>query len=342
MKEVLGGTLIMAYKKVTISLISLFLIFSGVGCKINKDNQKYRITDMKQVVKIAQLHSGDAKFFKDHIITNVGGALTVIDLDGNIQYIYDGINANWIDVIDKENILVYGNFNNEIGMVKFDDNYNVVSNDIIMNTDNLQIDPAISVMDGVYYMTVTEIIGNINNSDKNEENGEYILHLYQSRNLKEWTLVSDIVDDSKNIEDVDIMICNHDLYVIYEKEEIDRGKSAIVLKRSEDRGKSWSNEIELLSAEADQEPAGFLRGSDDYILYYSSDKEFLGESYEGASVYYSTYDVDFNLILKNQLVSTEADKGILLYDITELDGNFYILYAQNYLSTNNLVIEKAE
>ena len=324
-----------------LKLMAIFCLFALniTGCG-SASIDSYRISNTTKITEIKNLHNGDAKFWKDKVITSVNGILTLINLDGKIEKTYEKINANWIDGIAENNILVYGNFENEIGIILFDDHDNIVWNDIIMTKGNLQIDPTISFVDGVYYLTATEVIGNVNNSDVNMENGEYILHLYSSVNLKDWILLSDIVDEYYNIEDVDIIARNNCIYVTYEKEVIDKGKSAIILKKSDDHGKSWSNEVELLPAEADHEPAVFWEKNGQFILYYSSDILAVGESYMGSRMYYSIYDSDLNILVKDYPVCTEVKKGILLYDISKIDGEFLVLYSHDYLTTCDLVIEK--
>jgi ATP-dependent Clp protease ATP-binding subunit ClpX len=141
---------------------------------------------------------------------------------------------------------------------------------------------------------------------------------------------------------LDIINDGNDIYAVYEKEELDKGNSAIILKKSEDKGQTWSGEIELLPAEADQEPAVFCKKGNEFVLYYSSDILNKGESYMGAAIYYAIYDSEFNIIKKNQAVASETPKGILLYDILKADGYSYMLYAQDYLTTNDLIIERVD
>lgn len=324
--------------------IFLFIIFTMVsllGCNNENVKDNY-ISESTKVTEVKELKSGDAKFFNNYVVTSVDGILTLIGIDGKNKRVYQEINSNWIDVIEQEKILVYGNFNNEIGIIRFDDDYNIVNNDIVMNTTNLQIDPTITVIDGVYFMTVTEIIGNVNNADKGVQNGEYILHMFKSKDLKDWEFVSDIADEYHNIEDVDIVEDGGTLLAIYEKEQIDKGESSVILKESDDDGKTWSDAVELLSSDADHEPAVFEVGKENFVLYYSSDRDNVGESYMGARVYYSIYNKDYNSIKIDQPVVTENLKGILLYDIKKIDEDYYLLYSHDYLTTNDLIIEKSK
>lgn len=323
-----------------ICIILLFTMVSLLGCNYENVKDNY-ISKSTKVQEEKELKCGDAKFFNNYVVTSVDGILTLIGIDGKNKRVYQGINSNWIDVIEQEKIVVYGNFNNEIGIVRFDDDYNIVDNDIVMNTTNLQIDPTITVVDGVYYMTVTEIIGNVNNADKGIQNGEYILHMFKSKDLKDWKFVSDIADEFHNLEDVDIVEDGKKLLAIYEKEQIDKGESSIILKESDDNGKTWSDEIELLPADSDNEPAIFEVNEENFVLYYSSDRDNVGESYMGSKVYYSIYNKEFNSVKNNQPVVTENFKGILLYDIKKIDEYYYLLYSHDYLTTNDLIIEKS-
>lgn len=76
-----------------------------------------------------------------------------------------------------------------------------------------------------------------------------------------------------------------------------------------------------------------------WTLFYSCDTENRGDSYMGASAYYAKYDKDFNCIEKDVKIDTQSTTGILLYDVIEEDEQTYLLYAKNYLSDNDLVVE---
>ncbi|MDD3279632.1 MAG: hypothetical protein PHG16_12260 [Lachnospiraceae bacterium] len=281
-----------------------------------------------------------AKFYNGNIITSSQYAtLMLLDIQVNILQNYD-VNTNWIDSVEDDNIVIYGNFNHEVGIIRMDDDNNIIDNKIVMVSENLQIDPTITKINDTYYITATEIIGNINNSDPEVENGKYIIHLYKTDDLENLELVSNIQTDNCNLEDVDVIYENNIIYVVYEKEDYDKGNSAIVLTKSTDLGNSWDTPIVLLENNCDHEPTSFIHNKNEWILYYSCDKENLGESYMGANVYYSCYDDNFNVIKKDVKVSTESKTGILLYDISEIDGHNYLLYTRNYYTDSDLVIEK--
>lgn len=296
----------------------------------------------KIITEIKQLHSGDAKFYKDDIITSVGGHLAIYDKDGKLKKKFSDIDSNWIDCFEDEKIIVYGNGKKQIGILQLDNHENAKKNEIVMETENLQIDPTILKVNGKYYMTATEIIGTVNNADKNAENGRYILHLYQSEDLSHWSHVSDVVDEKHNIEDVDVAYLNDKFYITYEQETVDKGDSSIHIAVSDDPdGKKFSNHQELIKANCDHEPATFVQlDSSKYRLYYSCDKNNRGESYQKSQAFYADFDKDWNIISQDNLVNTETKNGILLYDVRAFDGKLQYLYARNYLTDCDLVVEE--
>ena len=79
------------------------------------------------------------KFIDDKIITSVGGKLTLINFEGEIVKEYSEINSNWLSLINKERVIIYGNFNNEIGIVKLNKDFNIEYHHIIMKTDNRKL-----------------------------------------------------------------------------------------------------------------------------------------------------------------------------------------------------------
>ena len=205
----------------------------------NKPEQTFDLDDnssTNKLFEISNLHNGDAKFMGKNIITSVKSKLTLIDLNGNIIKTFESVNSSWVDAIDDEKIIIYGNSDKQIGIVMLDDNYNMVSNNIIFESDNLLIDPTISRINERYYATVTEIKGAVNNSNPDVANGEYWIHLYVSDDLITWSQISDIEHMNNNLEDVDFIEMDGNLYAIYEKEELDKGNSAILMKSSGDYG----------------------------------------------------------------------------------------------------------
>lgn len=324
-------------RRYIIIFVLLGILFGGI-CAI----LILKETSAKIITEVDQLHNGDAKLYRNQIITSVEGKFTVYDKKGEMIKQFPDIATNWIDCMDEEGIIVYGNGACQIGILQVDDEWNVVKNEIVMQTDNLQIDPTITKVKDTYYITATEIIGTVNNSDPDAENGEYILHLYKSADLLHWNLVSNIVDVNNNVEDVDMRYIDDKFYITYEKEVVDKGDSAIYVVISDDAsGKQFSTSYRLLEANCDHEPATFEQMDNSvYRLYYSCDKNHRGESYQGAQVFYADYDSDWNPISTDNPVKTQTEQGILLYDVKNVKGNLQLLYARNYMTDCDMVVEK--
>ncbi|QOV19024.1 hypothetical protein INP51_13835 [Blautia liquoris] len=314
------------------------ILFSIVGNGCTGDTLKDVSTNI--VFNIDKLHNGDAKFFNDKIITSVGGEMSIYNEDGTLFKNDYGIQSNWVDVCTEDNVVIYGNFENEIGIAQFNKQYNLIQNNILWKSDNLSIDPAIIKIGEEYYFTATEIIGNINNSDVNQENGQYTVKLYKTSDLINIEYISDIVSEQYNIEDVDLIRLDNGLGLVYEKEIVDKGGSSIVIARSEsDDYKDWETGRVLENPDCDHEPASFFwNGDETYSLYYSCDKENLGESYMGGNIYESKFDKNFKK-LSVQKINTETNTGILLYDVQDEDKKISFLFAKNYLTDCDLVKE---
>lgn len=321
-------------RKKIISGILVIAIFALSACKSDD-------TKLSKTMEIKQLHNGDAKFYNDDILTNVNGVMAIYNTSGEQLKTYSEVAANWLSCISEEGIIVYGNFNQQIGVVKLDENYNIESNQIIMTTENLQIDPTIIKVNNTYYITVTEIEGNVNNADPSQENGNYTIHLYSSSDLVNWNYVSKVVEMKNNLEDVDIFFQENHFYVTYEQEVVDKGNSSICLIESEDEsGSTWGEPRELLPADCDHEPASWQQIDDGYRLYYSCDLKNEGESYMGGNIFYADFDKEYNLVKKDNEISTVTSKGILLYDVEQKQGKNIYLYAKDYLADCDMVIEQ--
>lgn len=254
---------------------------------------------------------------------------------------YDyGIHASWVDTCPKDKVVIYGNFENEIGIAQFDNQYNLIQNNILWKSENLHIDPAIIKIDGEFYFTATEIVGNVNNADVNQENGQYTAKLYKTADLINIEYVSDIISEKNNIEDVGLTKLDNGLGLVYEKEKVDKGDSSIEILRSNGNDyKNWKSKTILENPDCDHEPASLIYNEDDtYSLYYSCDRENIGKSYMGGNIYESRFDKDFNK-QSNQKIDTETKTGILLYDVQNKAGEISLLFAKNYLTDCDLVIE---
>lgn len=287
---------------------------------------------------IPQCGNGDAKFFGKGIITSIGGQLTLLDLSGETVKRFD-VNSNWIDGIDEEGIIIYGNFYCETGLLKLDENYNITEQNVILQGGALNIDPTITKINGQYYITVTEINGNVNNSTADVENGLYTVHMLVSDDCAHWEPLSDIAKEHANLEDVDIRFSNGVLYACYEQEVLDKGDSSIMVRHSEDYGRTWSPAITLLEPDCDHEPVSFIPNEDGFTLYYSCDLEDRGGTYMSGRIYSAHYNRDFECIEKDQRIKTNTKEGILWYDYAEIDGKAFYLFAGNYLTDNDMIVE---
>lgn len=312
--------------------VILFGILLLQGCTKDKPEVLFNIS---------QLHNGDAKLLSDrYVVTSVDGKLTFISPEGKIINQDKNINVNWCDVCEEDRFIVYGNWQKQIGICRYDENYNVVGNEIVMEIqEDLGIDPAVCKADGRYYMTVTHISGAINNGDINTENGTYTVKLYVSDDLKNWTEVSEVVSAGNNLEDIDLNYYDGRLFVTYEKETVDKKESSINLLISDDMGESFSENIVLIEANADNEPAAFVHMNDRYCLYYSSDIENPGGTYEKSKVYVAEFDEKFNQTVEPRELELYNNEGDLLYDVFIDNSKIYCLFAKHYLSDCDLVLE---
>lgn len=317
-------------------VISIFFSVNGNRCTGNIPED----INTNIVFNIEKLHNGDAKFFNDKIITSINGEMCIYNKNGELFKNDYGIHSNWVDTYPEDKVVIYGNFENEIGIAQFDEQYNLIKNNIILKSDNLHIDPAIIKIHGEYYFTATEIVGNVNNADVNQENGRYTVKLYKTSNLLNIEYITDIISEQYNIEDVDLIEFDNGLGLIYEKETVDKGNSSIEIISSNGKDyKNWNAKTILESPDCDHEPASMIyNGDHTYSLYYSCDRENPGKSYMGGNIYESKFDKDFKK-LRNKKIYTETQTGILLYDVQKDGGKINFLFAKNYLTDCDLVKE---
>ena len=326
------------YKKKIFLLIALLLLLTVLSMIF-----LYLVSPKKNahiIMKVANAHNGDAKFYNDYIVTEVQGKLVIYDMNGNQIKSFSDINANWIYCMPQENYIIYANSDCQIGLLKVDDSFNIISNRIIMTTANMQIDPTLIKVQDTYYLTATEIQGTANNADINAENGTYTLHLFKSTDLTNWSLVQDVITAKNNIEDVDIMYLNHKFYITFEKEIVDKGDSSLNVATIDTTQANKTTITQLIPADCDHEPASVKATKNGFRVYYSCDKNYPGESYSGSQIFYSDYDLNWNPISIDCPVETETQKGILLYEVK--DGNHgkqYYLYSQDYLNDDNMIVE---
>lgn len=321
-------------------VLALFgLVFCGKnGVATNTGTEAPKAEAALRGFRLEGFGNGDTKFFGDHIITGRGNLL-LLDLSGNIEREYDGIAVNWLDGIEDEGLIVYGNFNCEHGIVRLDPESMEATEIYKQSSGKLWIDPTLAKHGDRYYATFTEIDGNVNIADPEVENGLYTIRLFASDNLADWEELPDIVSEKHNLEDVDLSIYDEVMYVTYEKEVVDKGDSAIVLRTSTDLGQSFGDEIILLEADCDHEPVAFLKEGDGFSLLYSCDLENRGASYMGGKIYKALYDSDFNCLEKDIAIETDTDEGLLWYDYRESGDEARYLFAGNYLTQNNMILE---
>lgn len=280
----------------------------------------------------------DSKFFGDSIISSNDGHLIFFDKKGNVIKEYNDVFVNWIYAIPEEGLIIAGNSNYELRKIVVDADYQIISNDILFESNNLMIDPTImKTKSGKWILSYVEVQGAVNNADINSENGLYTVHVYESNDLIEWRQMGDIVSENNNIEDGDMFESDGKIYYLYEKETFDKMPSEICMKCSEDECRSWSEERIVIPADGDNEMAGVFVNKNKINLYYSSDLNNPGMSYNGAVIYKAQYDIDFYNEKINMPINISENGGILLYDIYVKGNRLYFLYSRNYLTENTLV-----
>lgn len=320
-------------------IIGLVVLF-GILCIMRIFNNSNFDWELEVLFNLKALHNGDAKLLDNNVtVTSVEGRLTFIDSNGTILKSHEDTEVAWLDTEDQ--IIVYGNGSKQIGIIIFDEEYNICSNNVIMNiTETLGIDPSLCKVDDEYYITVTHIDGAVNLDKESEENGEYWLNLYKSHDLLHWDFVTEVVRCKNNIEDIDLNYYDGILYLSYEKEVRDKKASSINVLMSKDYGESWGENQVLVEQNADNEPASLIRTSDQFVLFYSSDISSPGDTYEEAKCYYQIYDEELAPIHKPKEIPLKNRIGNLLYDINWIDGQLYCLFSQKYISESNLILEQ--
>ena len=287
--------------------------------------------------------NADAKFYNDHIITSVDEGVCMLDFDGKTVRTYEGLKASWMYACPEEQLVVYSNHDNETHLLRLDEEMNMVSDKVILTTDLLAIDPTICKVGDTYLVTHTTIEGTINNPDPNGDNGIYSLELYASSDLENFEHRTTIVSEKHDIEDIDLLYDNNTLYCIYEKENYDKGPSKICMRFSEDAGLTWSGEKILVENGGDNEPSCILKEHDGYRLFYSSDKENPGASYNGASAYSAFFDADFLHIAEyDRKEAMKNNHGVRLYEVKETEDALYFMFAHNYMTDKDFVLRKVE
>ena len=284
--------------------------------------------------------NADAKFYNDHIITSVDEGVYMLDFDGNVVKSYEGLKASWMYAYAEEGLVVYSNHDNETHLLRLDKNMDMLSDEVILTSELLAIDPTICKVGDTYLVTHTTIEGTINNPDPNGDNGIYSLELYASKDLEKWEHRTTITSQKQDVEDIDMLYDENTLYCIYEKENYDKGPSKICLRFSEDEGMSWSEEAVLIDNGGDNEFSCILPEYDGWRIYYSSDKENPGVSYNGASAYTSFFDADFKHIPEfDEKVKMKDNLSVRLYEVKQTEDKMYLMYAHDYMTDKDFVLK---
>lgn len=300
---------------------------------------------------LLQYHNADAKFLEEHIITSVDEGIQILDFEGNVVKRHDGLSASWLYVQEGEAgqapdcpVIAYSNHENETHILKLaaSKDFEILEDRTVLTTDTLAIDPILLTDGDAWYLTHTLIEGTINNPDPDGENGTYTVRLYRSENLEDWEYVTDIISRKNNLEDGDIRCVDGTLCYFFEMEQYDKGPSAICVMSSEDGGETWSEPQELLPAAADNEMASCEPTEDGWRLYVSSDYACVGESYQGASVYYADYTRDFQPVCTYELSAVPDNQAVRLYEMKEIGGRLHFLFARNFLTDCDLLLRTLE
>lgn len=298
-------------------------------------------------------HNADAKFMGEHIVTSVDEGLQILDLKGNVVRQYDGLHASWLyvqevpdpgegaagaDPVKAGYAVAYSNHANETHILRLTEEEEMLYDRVALKTDTLAIDPILLKAGDTWFLTHTRIDGTINNPDPNAENGTYTVKLYGSKDLENWEYVTDIISRKQNLEDGDLRYTDGKLYYFFEMEQYDKGPSAICVMTSADEGRTWDGPAELLPAVADNEMASCEPTENGWRLYVSSDYACVGESYQGASVYFADYTRDFTPVRTWQLSAMPDNRSVRLYETKETGGQLCFLFARNFLTDCDLLL----
>ena len=323
-------------KRISSAILALLVLLFAVWAVI----KLFGTSDEFYLEKYA---NADAKFYNDHILTSVDENIYMLDFRGEVIRAYEGLKASWLYTYAEEGLVVYSNHDNETHLLRLDEKMNRISDQVILTTDLLAIDPTICKVGDTYLVTHTTIEGTINNPAPDGDNGVYTLQLYASKDLETFEHRTTIISEKHDIEDIDMMYHEGKLYCIYEKENYDKGPSKICMRMSADEGKTWSEEQILIENGGDNEPSCLIKEYDGWRLFYSSDKERPGESYNGASAYSAFFDADFvHLGEYDEKVDMKDNFGIRLYEVKELDERLYLMFAHDYMTDKDFVLRSIE
>lgn len=338
-----------------IILLCFFTIMMVWGCAIKEspnDNIFDKLTRNDSAIHIMNNtigNFGDSKLvvFENevYVIASLSGTLQIRKFDSSdslFKLTSPKISSSWLAVIrDNNSILCITASGNDksLRLYRIDiPTLNAELLSVVESKDQLLIDPTLIKVDDSYYITYTQIDGNVNNSDTTRQNGHYEVVLMKSQDLINWEKISSIVAANTNIEDGSIYYSTErkKFLFLYEEEIFDKKNSSLKIKQSVDQGKTWGDEVVLLSAEADQEPAGMFLQNHKWYLLYSSDIDSIGMSYYGAKGFTSTFnEFDFKPDLAN--VDIRLDSSIVLYDVKLFNNKLYFLAVKLNKSKKQLI-----
>ncbi|MDO4805022.1 MAG: hypothetical protein Q4A32_09420 [Lachnospiraceae bacterium] len=327
---------------VFVLILSCFIALSGCGAE--------KETKAELVFRFYRSAAGDAKLMSKKILmTCINRKLISLNFETG-EVINTDIESDWLSVLPEENLVIYTNHHYELGVVHLNDDGSVRNQEVILTNDSadFMIDPAIIKIDGMYYITLTFLNGTMNASEFDDENGQYTINCYCSKDLKRLEYLGRVTSEYRNLEDVKLAYNDGKLYIVYEKETKDKSNSSIMMSVSKDLGRTWAVPKTILDCVADQEPAGLVKTEKGWNLYYSSDVENPGQSYDGASAYIAKLSEDLTVEKKDIFVSlatpvtsdTETNQkgGILLYSVESFDGRTYYAYSEDHASADNLCV----
>ena len=326
-------------KKLLLSFLSVVLVFAA-GCYVfikYGSSETDREDDPVILTKSENMGKHDSRFFDDaHLVTTSDGYIVFTDLSGRITA-STHVRANWVAPCG--DILVYSSEYKETGIGRFDPEKGETEELFFDKSEMLRIDPTVIADDdgAGWYYTTTAISGTVNNDDPGAENGFYSVSLFEYKGGKSSVICRDIVSCQNNIEDPVLIRDGEKLLFVYEKETYDKGPSSIELISSVKPYDKWSEPLELLPATCDQEIGGFEKTDDGYVLYYSSDSEYVGGSYNRGKLHRALFDSDLKII-SNDKIDIDTDKGLLVYDVRRVGGNLYYAMSGNYLTEGDLIV----
>lgn len=323
-------------KRIGSAILALLVLLFAVGIF-------FMYFDPSDEFYLKKYANADAKFYNDYIITSVDEGIQMLDFKGKVVRSYEGLKASWIYTYPTEGLVVYSNHDNETHLLKLDHEMNMVSDEVILTSELLAIDPTICKVGDTYLVTYTTIEGTINNPAPDGDNGLYTLELFASNDLENFEHRATVVSEKHDIEDIDMLYDNDTLYCLYEKEDYDKGPSKICMRASKDSGRTWSDEQILIENGGDNEPACIIKDTDGYRLFFSSDKECIGESYNGASAYSAFFDADFvHLTEYDEKIDMKDNYGVRLYEVKVTENAMYFMFAHNYMTDKDFVLRKVK